>query len=187
VFGLICRFCGSESLVWDHGAGFVVCASCGSVIGELVDDGVPFSRFTLKPRRSRFSARFSGLKFEGGGSFDRLSLLNTHVNSRALSVLSSYPLVRLALELVDSSPLLKARTLRGRVAIALYLVHRSLGFSKSRSRILASRALRVSPRTIERVERKSRGALRALEVKARDVIVGAIKEGGLAKLEPLIS
>jgi transcription initiation factor TFIIIB Brf1 subunit/transcription initiation factor TFIIB len=184
VLGLICRFCGSDNLIWDHGVGYVVCASCGSVVEELLDDGVRFSSSpALKPR---FSAGFHSFRFKGGGSVDRFSLITSLINSRALNILSSYPVVRFALELVDSNPVLKARTLRGRVALALYLVYRALGYSKSRSRVLASRALRVSPKTIERVERWNKSVLGVLEVKAKDMLISTVRERRQAKA-PLIS
>jgi transcription initiation factor TFIIIB Brf1 subunit/transcription initiation factor TFIIB len=184
VLGLICRFCGSDNLIWDHGVGYVVCASCGSVVEELLDDGVRFSSSpALKPR---FSAGFHSFRFKGGGSVDRFSLITSLINSRALNILSSYPVVRFALELVDSNPVLKARTLRGRVALALYLVYRALGYSKSRSRVLASRALRVSPKTIERVERWNKSVLGVLEVKAKDMLISTVRERRQVKA-PLIS
>ena len=106
---------------------------------------------------------------------DRISLVGSIVNLRALSIVSRYSVVRQILNLVDSNPILKARTVRGRVAVALYLTYRALGYSKSKSKILASRACRVSPRTLEKVERGNRDAIARLEVRAREVIAEILR------------
>ena len=177
---MICRFCGSEALVWDHVLGYVVCSSCGSVVGDIMDDGVAVSR--VASARLRAPLRPRGLRSQP--VVDRFSLISSVVNARALEALSRYPMVRTVLELVDSNPLLKARTLRGRVALALYATYRALGYSRPKSRVLAARIARVSPRTIERVERRSRRALVELEAKARGLFERLAREKGFPLLPP---
>jgi len=121
----------------------------------------------------------------GGGpslEVDRLHLIASLVNSRALELLSGYRVVRLALNLVDSDPVLKARTTRGRVAIALYIVYRALGYSKTRSKLLASKACRVSMKSLERVEKTYRGRVGELEAKARELLERLARE---EKLPPI--
>ncbi len=133
--------------------------------------------------------RFRNVSFRVSfpGGVDRILPISSIVNVKALETLSKYPLVMLALELVDSNPLLKARTLRGRVALALYVIYRALGCSKSKSRVLVSRALRVSPKTIERVERGSRGALADLEIKVRELVKKSVGEDRLLRVPLLYS
>ena len=129
-------------------------------------------------RKHRVTLRRGGVDLR---SVDRVSLVSSIVNLRALSIVSRYGVVRRVLNLVDSNPVLKARTVRGRIAVALYLTYRALGYSKSKSRILASRACRVSPRTLEKVERRNRDAIARLEVKVREVVAEiSRKEGRLA-------
>lgn len=169
---LICRFCGSDSLVWDDRLGFIVCSTCGSILEGIMDDfrvdqGALIPKRAPLPRRDRWVI------------VDRLNAISSPVNSRALNVISRYEVVRLTLKLVDSNPVLKARTTRGRVALALYALYRAIGYSKVKSRVLASRAIRVSPRVLEVTTRKHRGYIEDLEAKARELVERLARQGKL--------
>lgn len=91
------------------------------------------------------------------------------LNKKALSALRNGQ-VRELLEVVNAHPLLKARTFRVKVAIAAYLYHRAIGYSKRMSMLQASRMTGVSSRTIDKLETKYRTILVVVENKARSLL-----------------
>ncbi|MEB3816376.1 MAG: TFIIB-type zinc ribbon-containing protein [Desulfurococcales archaeon] len=44
-----CPYCGSERLVWDHDRGYIVCASCGAIIEELIEDDAMSDEVSVLP------------------------------------------------------------------------------------------------------------------------------------------
>ncbi|MEN3000143.1 MAG: TFIIB-type zinc ribbon-containing protein [Acidilobaceae archaeon] len=156
---MICRYCGSTDIVWDHASGHLVCASCGSVLETIMEHSPTYSapkrRFCLRPEEREVPRRAWGL--EGV------------LNKRALGALKNEHVKEL-LEVVNSHPLLKARTFRVKVALAAYLYHRAMGYSKRTSMLQASKMTGVPPRTMDKLESKYRTILTAAEGRARSLV-----------------
>ncbi len=144
---MICRFCGSTSIVWDNVLGVAICSSCGSVVEEYsVDDGASsLPGFSVVKARGKRASR---------APVAPVLWLESPVNKKALNLIRGSDLVREVKDLVDGVPTLKSRTLRVRVALALYLICRSLGYSKAKARLYASKAVGVSERSVASVEAK---------------------------------
>lgn len=144
---MICRFCGSTAIVWDNVLGVTVCSSCGSIVEEhAVDDGVSgLHSFGVVKAKSKLASRAPVALGSG---------LDSPANKRALSLIRESSVVREVKTLVDRVPTLKSRTLRVRVALAIYLICRSLGYSKAKSRLYASRAVGIPERSVAGVEAK---------------------------------
>ncbi|MDM7275788.1 MAG: TFIIB-type zinc ribbon-containing protein [Thermoprotei archaeon] len=173
---MICRFCGSTAIVWDSVLGVTVCSSCGSIVEEnAVDDGASsLHGFGVVKARGRLASRAPAVLG---------SRLESPANRRALNLIRGSSVVREVKALVDGVPTLKSRTLRVRVALALYLICRSLGYSKAKSRLYASRAVGVSERSVASVEAKHPIVEGRLLAAVRDRLAG--RRGGSIMFEIL--
>ncbi|MCE4612488.1 MAG: hypothetical protein F7C07_01455 [Desulfurococcales archaeon] len=176
---LICYWCGSERLAWLE-EGYVVCQSCGTVISESSIEERVFKAQARHARRgARLGARGSRilkagrvlrgiLKYPKGasgatiGSWERL-LLTRIANRKAESLLHSDERISLIAGLVDSDPVLRARSLRTRVALAVYLDLRSRGYSKRYSLDRATALTGSSRSSLEKTISKYRDRIEVLE------------------------
>ncbi|MCX8196315.1 MAG: TFIIB-type zinc ribbon-containing protein [Acidilobaceae archaeon] len=156
---MICRYCGSDNIVWDHASGFVVCASCGSVLQVMMEHQASGS----EPSRKRYGRPQEREVPREAWGMDEV------VNRRAMNALKVKE-VRELLELINKNPLLKARTFRVKVAIAAYLYYRALGLSKRKSMKKASEMAGVPQRTIDKVKARHGSLLAAAELRARALL-----------------
>ncbi|MEM4865771.1 MAG: TFIIB-type zinc ribbon-containing protein, partial [Acidilobaceae archaeon] len=148
---VVCPYCLSTNIIWDSFYGSVVCSSCGIVLAEnLIDDG----------RSSFYADDEEGLVQKSLERQLRLKLkhretrpdpLASPINKKALEVLKRNREVYEILVEVSKHPKIKSRKLRMRVALALYLYLRTLGYLKSKAIAEASRRAGVSARCLERV------------------------------------
>ena len=174
---LSCYWCGSARLAWSE-EGYIVCQSCGSIVSESsIDERLP----TWQRRRAgqgvarRASGRLRTRRIveklvkRAGRSLGvalgspRRLLLATMVNRKAESLLQSSDRLSFIASLVDSDPVLKARSLRTRVALAVYLDLRSRGYGKRYSIERASILAGSSRSTLERTISKYRDRIEILQ------------------------
>lgn len=158
---MICRFCGSQNIVWDHSYGRVICASCGAVLEDMIEDQVQnFIILRAGSRRSRAEPPQAPPEL---------------LNKKALRTLSSEEEIREIYYVLNRNPILKARTLRVKVAIAVYAHRRASGYSKNRARRDASSMAGVSVKSIMKLERGHRDIVEALVEKVRTLRMSAAR------------
>lgn len=156
---MICKYCGSTNIVWDHERGHAVCASCGSVLETIMEHSPAYGAPRRRPYPKPEEREVPRIAWD----------MERVLNKRALVALKNEQ-VRELLELVNSHPLLKARTFRVRVALAAYLYHRAMGYSKRTSMLQASKMTGVPSRTVDKLETKYRVIMTAAERRAKGLV-----------------
>jgi len=176
---LACTWCGSQRLAWME-EGYIVCQSCGSVVSsnhyiEEAEARRPAHAYRVRrlARRMRVAGHpwlwgHAGPVRARGGAETKAAGLGFRrpgglANRKAEKLLNSSSRLSFIASLVDCDPLLKARALRTRVALAVYLELRSRGYSKRRSLRIASSLTGSSETTLERVISKYRDRIEILE------------------------
>jgi transcription initiation factor TFIIIB Brf1 subunit/transcription initiation factor TFIIB len=180
---LYCSWCGSQRLAWIE-EGYVVCQSCGTIVSGLQGVAEEPSRAQLGhvQRVKRLARRVAedrgflgspppSAPGQGAGSPPPGAVLAWRrsgarfflANRRARDLLRSNTRLSFIAGLVNGDPLLKARSLRTRVALAMYLDLRSRGYSKKRSLRMASLLAGSSESSLERVISKYRDRIEILE------------------------
>lgn len=93
------------------------------------------------------------------------------LNRKAMATLRSEEEIRNIYYMLNKNPVLKARTLRVKVAVAVYAHRRASGYSKNRARREASAAAGVSAKSIVKLERNHRPLVEALVERVRALML----------------
>ncbi|MEM0491605.1 MAG: TFIIB-type zinc ribbon-containing protein [Acidilobaceae archaeon] len=166
---MICKYCGSTSIVWDEVLGIVVCTTCGSVLQSILE----YSHVSFKQKEAKRKARRLVKREDYIVATSRLITNNYKASiesissKKALKALESSKNLRSIFSIINTNPILKARTLRVKVAIATYIYYRILGYSKRKSKLYTAKITGISIRTIDKIESKYRKLISALETKTK--------------------
>ncbi|MCE4601761.1 MAG: hypothetical protein F7C08_02655 [Desulfurococcales archaeon] len=170
-----CRWCESENLAWSHETGFIVCMRCGAVLAPIMEATHNAQTDTLvRPliRTSMGQAEEKIMEAARRGLLVRTTrrglVLDHPGNRKARRVLMEMreliPVYRALLE----DPLLKSRTLRARVGLALYIHLILQGTPKGRALMIAAAKAGTSPYTIQSIIRRYRSRIDGVIARIRD-------------------
>ena len=166
-----CPYCGSARVLWDDMMGYRVCAECGSVLEDIMEeDHRPSSR--IREQTARVTRREFGSpkpRVPELGEVRRSESMVAALSKKAASNLKS-PLVSRVLEYINSEPELASRTFRSRVALAVYIASRLEGYPHAAALRRASAKAGVSLVGFSRTIKRYRGLLWSIVVRVREEI-----------------
>ena len=183
MYKLRCRWCGSEDLAWSHETGFIVCMSCGAVLAPIMEAAHksqaegrvrPLIRATMGQAEEKvMEAARRGLLVR----MTRRGLVLDHPGNRKAERLlremrELAPVYRALME----DPILKSRTLRARVGLALYIHLTLKGTPRGRALVVAAARAGTSPYTIQSIIRRYRSRIDGLIARIGDA--GSRPKGG---------
>ncbi len=176
-----CPYCGSRQLVWDTSNGYVVCSECGSVVDTIYDytptttrnvEEVARRKDTCRSRGSRETRRRLSLYerlarkrkpglvmreenvlryIETGGRVKAQVFVRVDTPRILEEAVAENPRLPAIMKLLEKYPRLASRTLRLKLAIALYLYARASGMVVGVDRIAAR--VGVNPKHFRRVKK----------------------------------
>ncbi len=170
-----CPWCMSSNIAWSHETGYMICQSCGAILGEILDDSAEESEpyksglFYLNgrpPKPSKHVEKTIQRVLVRGKIITRSKgniLVDSIANRKARQLVEEDDSLASVLRIVESDPILKARTFRSRVAIAYYILLRSRGTSKNRAITIASNMTGTSRKGLETTISKYESRIRRLE------------------------
>lgn len=170
-----CKWCGSDNIAWSHETGYIVCMDCGGIQEPILDPGGevtgprpsrPLPDVSLgEAERKIMYAASRGLivrRTRRGLALDRPS------NDKARRLLREMRELRAAYRAVLEDPVLKSRTFRSRVGLALYIHLVSQGVPKTRAIMSAASRTGASPFTLQSIVRRYRSRVEDIVARIRD-------------------
>ena len=148
-----CPYCGSENLVWREGQ--VVCSSCGSVIDRIYDGASFFEPIKPKPA-TKYTVEKEEIPIYKDVVLDNGAVIRAE-SLPAIKLIESNELFLIIYDVVNSHPLFRSKTIKTKLAVALYLYDTRL-FKKFK-RILGMNEKRVL-KVLASVKRDEREKLR---------------------------
>jgi len=164
VYAYACPYCGSHKLVRDHATGALVCAECGSVLEEYMDDSVAW-RVEARPSRKRgprYTVRWHGPRKLGGwlgrvyvrrGQWLRLV---SYTTGKAYAILEEKSRAYEALREALGEEFVRSRRARTVASLVVYIEARAEGMSKRAALSLAHRETGANMKHLEALLREYR-------------------------------
>ncbi len=163
-----CRWCGSDRLVWRHDAGILVCAECGGVLETLMEPPDDLSTGGVYRVKVHDYERDLERILERGLSVEwvRGKPVGVHPSTEKARKMAESLGLDAELSLIESDVVLKARPLRSRIALAIYLRLVSQGYTPGYAVREAARLAGVNEKHLGESIRKYRSRIQRLAIRA---------------------